>query len=1056
MVDIRLLGRFSARRDGEEIPPTAFGGRLVRILVRLLVTRRGEFVSHDVLAEALWPGRLPADPVANLQVLVNRARRALRDPSLVVTGPGGYAFAVDGRCIVDGERFIGLVAEGREQFAAGHPVAALRTFREALERWGEPLAEDAYEDWAQAYRTRLARVHLQALEDGTTAALAARDPAGAVVLAEQAVEREPLREIAHLLLAQAFVASGDSVAAVRTIDGLRLRLADELGLDLSPEVRELDRHLLRGQPPGPVRTRPPAMPAPAGFFELPFVGRDRELGTILGAVHGARPGIVLLSGASGAGKSRLIAEVAARSSVPVLGARAFAPEREAAWSMARSALREALSLDLDVARVLAGRAASALARILPELDELRSPEQDVDVAVDAEGVRALALEAAVRLLESAASAGALLLADDLQWADATSLSLLSAALLRIPQLGAVLAYRPEEVGSDGPVASFLADLETQWARVTTLALPSLSREAIGELVVDQELVDVIVRATVATPLAVTEVVRTLAGHGDVERDPDGRWRARTHEAIGTAAEVARMGEVRSIAARVARQPASRRELLSLLALLGRETPARILATATKARQASVLDHLDGLTQAGLVRIGDAGWAPAHDLVGEMIVERLGGAQRGRMHEILARALTTERGDVSEVARHLAGAGDRAAAARAYADAARDRLQRVEAAEASRLADAGLGLDPDLTVRAALLEIRAEGRAILGDLDAARADLRAVLGMKRSGSERSRTMSRIAMLTLGDDFARAEELVEMALTEAGSDAGARAEALTVAAFVDVNTGRLDRVDTRSTEALALFEQLGDSRGAARILDARAGQRLFQGRIPEAADMYDRAARLYLDSGSLLQAGTPRGYRGWCLALMGRADEGLADVEEALELERTLGQTEGEAICLLYRGDALGALGRLDEARDSITAALATFRRLGVREQAANAQWMLGKVEEAAGNLHEAEAITREALETCPDMPFVFSMAASRLAALLVARGDLDGAVAFAQRAASEGIPFARYEADLARAEVAVLRGEPDADVRVAEALALAEAGRCAFSPIRRRLQEMSQR
>jgi len=190
-------------------------------------------------------------------------------------------------------------------------------------------------------------------------------------------------------------------------------------------------------------------------------------------------------------------------------------------------------------------------------------------------------------------------------------------------------------------------------------------------------------------------------------------------------------------------------------------------------------------------------------------------------------------------------------------------------------------------------------------------------------------------------------------------------------------------------------------------------------------------------------------------MGRADEGLADVEEALELERTLGQTEGEAICLLYRGDALGALGRLDEARDSITSALATFRLLGVREQAANAQWMLGKVEEAAGNLHEAEAITREALDTCPDMPFVFSMATSRLAALLVARGDLDGAAAFAQRAASEGIPFARYEADLARAEVAVRRGEPDADVRVAKALALAEAGRCAFSPIRRRLQEMSQ-
>jgi DNA-binding SARP family transcriptional activator len=86
VIEIRLLGRFSARRSGEEIPPTAFGGRLTRTLVRLLITHRGEFVSHDVLADALWPGRLPADPVASLQVLVTRARRALGDRSLLITG----------------------------------------------------------------------------------------------------------------------------------------------------------------------------------------------------------------------------------------------------------------------------------------------------------------------------------------------------------------------------------------------------------------------------------------------------------------------------------------------------------------------------------------------------------------------------------------------------------------------------------------------------------------------------------------------------------------------------------------------------------------------------------------------------------------------------------------------------------------------------------------------------------------------------------------------------------------------------------------------------------
>jgi hypothetical protein len=79
-LEVRLLGRFVVRRAGQEVAPAAFGGRLVQTLIRLLVTRRGSFVSKDVLAEALWSERLPADPAANIEVLVSRARRARSSP----------------------------------------------------------------------------------------------------------------------------------------------------------------------------------------------------------------------------------------------------------------------------------------------------------------------------------------------------------------------------------------------------------------------------------------------------------------------------------------------------------------------------------------------------------------------------------------------------------------------------------------------------------------------------------------------------------------------------------------------------------------------------------------------------------------------------------------------------------------------------------------------------------------------------------------------------------------------------------------------------------------
>jgi DNA-binding SARP family transcriptional activator len=82
--DIRLLGRFSVRRAGEEIAPSAFHGRLVRTLIRLLITRRGSLVTRDFITESLWPGRPPADPERNLNVMVARAppgaRRSFADP----------------------------------------------------------------------------------------------------------------------------------------------------------------------------------------------------------------------------------------------------------------------------------------------------------------------------------------------------------------------------------------------------------------------------------------------------------------------------------------------------------------------------------------------------------------------------------------------------------------------------------------------------------------------------------------------------------------------------------------------------------------------------------------------------------------------------------------------------------------------------------------------------------------------------------------------------------------------------------------------------------------
>jgi DNA-binding SARP family transcriptional activator len=235
-----------------EVPSEAFGGRRqVRSLIRLLVSRRDTFVSRDVLAEALWPERMPADPSGNLSVLVRRARLALGTPSLIVTGPSGYCLVGDEDCVVDAEMFVGAFNAGHSLLSRGSCTAALTEFRAALGWWGgEPLAEDAYSEWAQDYRRTLFAVHQQALEEGAQAAFAAGAHHEAVSWSATAVTSEPLREPAYLLLARSLAASGDCVAALRTIRTLQQRFAEE-GLSPSSEAATLERSIARRGFPEP-------------------------------------------------------------------------------------------------------------------------------------------------------------------------------------------------------------------------------------------------------------------------------------------------------------------------------------------------------------------------------------------------------------------------------------------------------------------------------------------------------------------------------------------------------------------------------------------------------------------------------------------------------------------------------------------------------------------------------------------------------------------------------------------------------------------------------------
>ncbi len=579
-----------------------------------------------------------------------------------------------------------------------------------------------------------------------------------------------------------------------------------------------------------------------------------------------------------------------------------------------------------------------------------------------------------------------------------------------------------------------------------------SAATLCELVTDQALAESLARHTDGTALAVSEVIRRLADDGAIASDAGGRWRPLRGGVVEAAEIVAREGQRRAIGRRAARRRPGERETLALLALLRREAPARLLARARSCGETVVLDELDALAQAGLTRLGDAGWATAHDLIAESVAAMLGREERGRLHHRLADALTAAEEDPAEVARHLAEAGDPAAAAEAFAAAAVQRMARYAADETASLADAGLALQPAGATRFTLLEHRAEARNMRGDGIGARHDLRRALDELGPGPDRSRLLAKLAILSVSQDAAEASALAEAAIAEAGNDTRAKANALVSAGFAVGVSDRTVEAEFFIAEARSLFEDLGDLRGLASTADAQANWLMVRGRLAEAVPLYQRAARLYRDTGQLAKAGWPMIIEALTLNLLGRHEAALARCGEALELERSLGQIEGEAASLVVLADVSMTRGDADATRRQIPEALALCRTAGNLEFISYSLILAGRLAVADGDPATAEAMFREALEAATGLPLWQSPAAAHLADLYLARRDLETAEAFAHIASAGQVGPGPFEGRMLLAEIAHARGDRGAEQQAREALQAVAATDYPLSPTRLRLEQ----
>jgi WD40 repeat protein/serine/threonine protein kinase/DNA-binding SARP family transcriptional activator len=241
-VDIHVLGPLEVLSNGVEV---RLGGRKQRTVLALLAAEVGKRVSVDALIDGVWGDEPTAAARSTLQTYVSNLRAAIGD--VIVRDDGGYRLAAD-PAQMDAVEFEQTVAHATE-LVETDPAEASQRLRAALALWRGHAYADLPGSFAlELEAKRLEELRLRAVEARIDAELALGRYAELAGELEVLCEENPVRERFRAQHMLALYRSGRQAEALRAYQKTRTYLADELGLEPSPELRELERLILNQDP----------------------------------------------------------------------------------------------------------------------------------------------------------------------------------------------------------------------------------------------------------------------------------------------------------------------------------------------------------------------------------------------------------------------------------------------------------------------------------------------------------------------------------------------------------------------------------------------------------------------------------------------------------------------------------------------------------------------------------------------------------------------------------------------------------------------------------------
>src|SRR5829696_8331049 len=253
--EYRLLGPLEIVHRGEAVPT---GGRRKRALLARLLLDANRTVSVDALVDALWGERVPSTAVKMVHIYVSQLRKVLPG-GVLRTQPPGYRLEVAPEA-VDLLRFERLRKEGRDALADGDAATAAERLTAACALWRGPALGEFTEPFAAAAAAHIDELRLLASEDRVDAELALGHHRVVAGELEAVVASHPFRERPRRQLMLALYRQGRHAEALAAFQELRAALRDELGLDPSAGLAELQYRILDQDP---ALDHAPPHPAPS-------------------------------------------------------------------------------------------------------------------------------------------------------------------------------------------------------------------------------------------------------------------------------------------------------------------------------------------------------------------------------------------------------------------------------------------------------------------------------------------------------------------------------------------------------------------------------------------------------------------------------------------------------------------------------------------------------------------------------------------------------------------------------------------------------------------------